>query len=71
MDPGATLDPPVDLEITQNGNSLLLSGTLTGLNIFDFITGGASFAVTRQRSTSTSTATATRSPASSSTTPVC
>ena len=48
VDPGATLDPAVDLDITQNGTSLLLSGTLTGLNIFDFITGSAGFAITRQ-----------------------
>ena len=48
VNPGAVLETPVDLTITQNGNELLLSGSLTELNILDFITGSADFAVTRE-----------------------
>ena len=48
VDPGAALEPAVDLSITQSGNALLVSGLLTNLNVFDFITGSASFAVSRQ-----------------------
>ena len=48
VDPGETLAPEVDLTITLVENSVSLSGALTNLNVFDFITGGASFAVTRK-----------------------
>jgi hypothetical protein len=42
------LPAPINLAITQNGNSLAISGTLSTLNVFDFITGSAHFAITRQ-----------------------
>ena len=48
VDPGATLPTPVNLSIKQQGDSLAISGTLSTLNVFDFITGSANFAITRQ-----------------------
>ena len=48
MNPGAGLPAPVDLSIKQRGDSLAISGSLTTLNVFDFITGSANFAITRQ-----------------------
>ena len=48
VNPGATLPAPVDLSVKQRGDSLAISGTLANLNVFDFITGSANFAITRQ-----------------------
>ena len=38
----------MDLSVTQRGDSLAISGSLDELEIFDFITGSANFAVTRR-----------------------
>ena len=48
VDPGAGLIPPVEMPVTQRGDSLAISGTLEDLNMFDFIEGSAKFAITRQ-----------------------
>ena len=48
VNPGATLPSPINLTITQNGDSLAISGKLTTLNAFNFIRGSANFSITRQ-----------------------
>ncbi len=47
VDPGANLSPAgsVSLPITATGAQLLLSGSLTGLNVFNVIAGSANFAL--------------------------
>ena len=49
IDPGAIISPAgsVSLPITAAAGELLLSGSLTGLNIFNVITGSADFALSR------------------------
>jgi hypothetical protein len=46
--PGRGPADPGDLAIKQRGDSLAISGSLSTLNVFDFITGSAHFAITRQ-----------------------
>ena len=48
VDPGEGLIPPVEMPVTQRGDSLAISGSLEELNIFDFISGDVNFAITRQ-----------------------
>ena len=52
IDPGADITPAgsVTLPITLTGGELLLSGSLTSLNIFNVITGSANFASARRPS---------------------
>ena len=45
IDPGKTLSPVATMPIALRGRKLAVAGQLTGLNIFDLITGSADFAV--------------------------
>ena len=45
IDPGKTLSPVAPMPITTRGRKLAVAGRLTGLNIFDLISGSADFAL--------------------------
>ena len=69
VDPGQALPTPTPMPVALRGAQTAVAGTLTNLNLFDFITGGANFALSSRSVDVDSTATATRPRASSSTTP--
>ncbi|HET6548786.1 MAG TPA: calcium-binding protein, partial [Solirubrobacter sp.] len=48
VDPGAALPNPELLQITLRGEQTAVSGTISNLNIFDFVTGSANFALSFQ-----------------------
>ena len=48
VDPGQALPTPTFLPVTLRGSQLAVAGSLTGLNIFGFVTGAANFAITIQ-----------------------
>jgi hypothetical protein len=48
VDPGKALPTPVLMPVTLRGSQLAVAGTLSNLNIFDFVTGSANFALTSQ-----------------------
>ena len=48
VDPGEALPTPTFLPVTLRGAQTAVAGTLQNLNIFDFVTGGANFAMQSQ-----------------------